>query len=389
MTGFLEFKEKLKAFFSKYDRILIGILKFAATFLMLQVFYNHTDALPEISYATVIFLVAALVCAIFPQGMMNVVVCILLLYRMYQVGMETALVMGLALLIMICLYFVFKPQNSCLMSLSAIATTFKVPGLLVIPVGMMFEPFSVVLMAFGMILGNYVEFVNTNLSVLTGSTETMTMVQKVVFLTNGLVKNNTMWLTIIAAAVTIAMVYAIRRLSVNYSWLIASISGAVVNIIVVLFGGYMMGISNDVVRTVVATVIGMAVMLLLHYFVFTLDYSRVEKVQFEDDDYIYYVKAVPKMTVSKAQPKVKTIVKRNEHVDTDQEEKKENVPAPERTQDTGVISVPIPVATADENQHQEANPDGSDMEAIKIERVAEERFAQPDGDAESGHRPKE
>jgi hypothetical protein len=38
-----------------------------------------------------------------------------------------------------------------------------------------------------------------------------------------------------------------------------------------------------------------------------VDYSRTEYVQFEDDDYYYYVKAVPKLTVSAPDVKVQKI----------------------------------------------------------------------------------
>ena len=38
-----------------------------------------------------------------------------------------------------------------------------------------------------------------------------------------------------------------------------------------------------------------------------MDYSRTEKVQFEDDEYYYYVKAVPKMTVAAPAKTVKRI----------------------------------------------------------------------------------
>ena len=42
-------------------------------------------------------------------------------------------------------------------------------------------------------------------------------------------------------------------------------------------------------------------------YAFNLDYARTEKVQFEDDDYYYYVKAVPKITVTAKKVKVKKI----------------------------------------------------------------------------------
>ena len=37
------------------------------------------------------------------------------------------------------------------------------------------------------------------------------------------------------------------------------------------------------------------------------DYQQTEHLQFEDDEYYYYVKAVPKMTVSEVNKSVKHI----------------------------------------------------------------------------------
>ena len=51
----------------------------------------------------------------------------------------------------------------------------------------------------------------------------------------------------------------------------------------------------------------MIVCKIIEFFRFCLDYSRTEKVQFEDDEYYYYVKAVPKMTVSAPTNTVKKI----------------------------------------------------------------------------------
>ena len=40
-----------------------------------------------------------------------------------------------------------------------------------------------------------------------------------------------------------------------------------------------------------------------------MDYSRVEKVQFEDDEYYYYVKAVPKLSVTAPEITIKRFSK--------------------------------------------------------------------------------
>ena len=45
----------------------------------------------------------------------------------------------------------------------------------------------------------------------------------------------------------------------------------------------------------------------MQFFVFSVDYSRTEHTQFEDDEYYYYVKAVPKMNVAAPEMNVKRI----------------------------------------------------------------------------------
>ena len=54
-------------------------------------------------------------------------------------------------------------------------------------------------------------------------------------------------------------------------------------------------------------IISALLMLVVEFFAFNMDYSRTEKVQFEDDEYYYYVKAVPKVTVATPERKVKKI----------------------------------------------------------------------------------
>ena len=60
---------------------------------------------------------------------------------------------------------------------------------------------------------------------------------------------------------------------------------------------------NLIVYTVVSVVVG----LLLEFFVFGGDYSRTERLEYEDDEYYYYVKAVPKAAVATSERSIKKI----------------------------------------------------------------------------------
>ena len=57
----------------------------------------------------------------------------------------------------------------------------------------------------------------------------------------------------------------------------------------------------------VCSLLSILIVYVLQFFVLAVDYSRTEYTQFEDDDYYYYVKAVPKIKVTATDVKVKHI----------------------------------------------------------------------------------
>ena len=62
-----------------------------------------------------------------------------------------------------------------------------------------------------------------------------------------------------------------------------------------------------VVTIIISSFFAAAVGMVLEFFLFHLDYTRTEIVQFEDDDYYYYVKAVPKALVATSERSIKKI----------------------------------------------------------------------------------
>jgi hypothetical protein len=127
------------------------------------------------------------------------------------------------------------------------------------------------------------------------------------FIIDGLIGNKEMIVTIAAFGITVVLVYFIRRMSIDHSWTIAMAAGAIVNIMILFVGALMFDIDISLAGVIIGTVIALLLVTVLRFFVFNVDYSRTEKVQFEDDEYYYYVKAVPKVTVARPQKKVKKI----------------------------------------------------------------------------------
>ena len=65
-----------------------------------------------------------------------------------------------------------------------------------------------------------------------------------------------------------------------------------------------MGISISVVSMIIFSVVSVLIGLVLEFFVYGGDYTRTERLEYEDDEYYYYVKAVPKAIVAGTDKKV-------------------------------------------------------------------------------------
>ena len=114
-------------------------------------------------------------------------------------------------------------------------------------------------------------------------------------------------MTILILAIVLMVVYAIRSMSADYAWYMAFGYGAVLNIVLFLPGGLDMEVRISVIGLVLGTAVSFLLAMIVEFFMFSVDYSRTEYTQFEDDEYYYYVKAVPKMSISIPDKKVKKI----------------------------------------------------------------------------------
>ena len=183
---------------------------------------------------------------------------------------------------------------------------FKIPYAAPLVAGLLGNPFAAVTVACGVIVYYLITYMNVNASIL-GSSEAESVIQRFRDIFDGIFGNRAMLIIIAAFAVTVIMVYLIRKLSVDYAWTIAIVAGALLDIVILMVGDLIYDANFSIGGVILGSIAAMAAAFVVQFFRFNLDYSRTEKVQFEDDEYYYYVKAVPKMTVATPEKKVKKI----------------------------------------------------------------------------------
>lgn len=305
MTTLLVAKQTLMNLYGKYEVYITPILKFLLALISLQFINSRLGYMESIDKLTVV-LIVALMCSFMPMNFIIIMAALFTLLHLYSFSLECAAVVGAGFLLMFLLYLRFSPKDTLAVLLLPICFMLKIPYVVPIAIGLIGTPASAVSVACGVIAYYMIHYVVMNVSVIASMADEETAA-KFKFIIDGLIGNKEMIVTIVAFAVTVILVYIIRRLSVDYAWTIAMAAGAVVNIMILLVGDLMFDTNVALLGVILGTIVSLLLTAVLQFFVFNVDYSRTEKVQFEDDEYYYYVKAVPKVTVAKPEKKVKQI----------------------------------------------------------------------------------
>ncbi len=305
MMALLEFREMLRSFYGKYDAVLNALVKFAVSvtaFWMLNSSIGYMEKLKN----PVVWLSMSLVCSFLPYSIISFLAGIVLVAHISSVSLELALILSLILLMMAILYYGFQPGDGYLLLLTPLLFQFKIPYVIPLLVGLSGGLAGVVPVSCGVFVYYIIQYVKQNAGVLTNDAA-LDITQKYVQIIKNMMSNRVMVVMIIAFAAGILVVYLIRTLSVDYAWHIAIVAGAMTQLMVIFVGDFMFDVSVPMVELLIGMIAAMILAAVYNFFVFAVDYSRTEYIQFQDDDYYYYVKAVPKITVSAPDVKVQKI----------------------------------------------------------------------------------
>ena len=304
MSNLLEIRENIKRIYGKYEMYITPVLKFLLTLvaiLMINAELGYMGLLKNIF----VVLMASLACAVLPWGFTLVVSALFIVGHIYALAMECALIALAIFVVMFLLYFRFTPKDALIVLLTPICFFLKVPYLIPICVGLVGTPVGIVSVSCGVITHYMIDSLSESALAMVGTEGEAS--SKFRIMLDGLMGNTTMIITLFSFIVTVVVVYIIRRMAIDYSWTVAMVTGAIINAMILLVGDLLLDTKISIVWLLIGSVLSVLVAKVLQFFVFNVDYSITEKVQFEDDEYYYYVKAVPKVNVAPASKTVKKI----------------------------------------------------------------------------------
>lgn len=306
MSDLLEWKERVRHFYGKYEVYIVPVIKFVLAFIAFFLIGKNIGYLEKVNNIPMA-LVGALICAVLPVNAIILIGMAVVLLNLYALSLEVCAVAFVIFLIIGLIYFRFAPKDGYYTVLTPICFALHIPYAVPMAAGLLKAPYSMIPVAGGTIVYYFLAGVKEN-EVLLGKVqeEGAAATSKFVVAFNQLLGNKEMYVVLAAFVLMILLVYAIRRMSIDHSWTIAIITGVLAEFIVLFSGFMVLGISGKTIWLIVGNVISIVIGLILQFLFFNLDYTRTERVQFEDDEYYYYVKAVPKMYVTTTEKHVKS-----------------------------------------------------------------------------------
>lgn len=306
MSNLFVLKEHLQAFYARYSKEVDKIVHFLLAFIVFYLINSKIGYMEAVSNP-IVALILALICAFLPGTLTVLAAAVLILIHIFALSMGVMAVTAALFAIMFIFYFRFTPETSMIVLLVMVAYLFKIPFAVPISFALMGTPSCIIPIIFGTMIYSMISYLETSATAVTGASG---MAGEISLFASRILQNKEMWIYIASFVVAVLVVYTLRKSEFDQSWKIAVASGAVADIIVIVAGSIVFSTPIDYVTLIFGNMISVALALILEFFIFSVDYSKAEKFQYEDDEYYYYVKAIPKVSVAVPEKRVKKISRR-------------------------------------------------------------------------------
>ena len=302
MESILKLKNSIRDICRKQDEIITPILRFIwslIVFMSIQKIFGYNDlaSKPEVT------ILLAVMAALLPDGFMFFMAGVVMALHSFSVSLEVGAVFIVLFVIIYCVYIRFFPKYAYAVLMVPVFYVLHIPFAAPIVIALVAGLGGVVPAVCGVAL-YYFSQCAAEINHLLATKSNENEIEAVKQLSSVLIGNRDMYTTMIAFAVTVLTIAILAKLTFNYAIYVAMGAGIVVNIIGAILAGFIMSEDVPMDMVVIGSIVGLVLAFILRFGQGILDYKHTERVQFEDDDYYYYVKAVPKIDSEKKKHEV-------------------------------------------------------------------------------------
>lgn len=299
MTHLLVMRERLIRFYQDHARIVNALFRFLISFVTFFSINQLVGYNPVLNswYVVVAF---SVVNTVLPMSVLIFLAAAYTVFHVYYVSVSLALMILLVFLIAYLVYLRFLPEHGYVILAVPVLYGLHLQYLVPILLGLIGAPVAVIPMSCGVVCYYALKCITTVIG--TATEESMVLFNQAFQM---IFTNQEMYLAIAVFAIVMVTVNMICSQEFHYVYETAITAGVIVNILLILLLSFPFNVEVHVLYLLASSVFSGLLAWLIQFFQVVLNYSAVEYLQFEDDEYYYYVKAVPKMNIAVGEKRVK------------------------------------------------------------------------------------
>ena len=315
MDGILYIRAVIISVIKKYETVLLFIIKFFSGLLIfssinkLGFLREELMFLAEPPTGLVLLVILAFLFSVFSFSSSFFLMSAYVAANL-SLNPEIAVTVLLFLLCVLFFYARLAPKENILILIMLFGYYFKLPYFAPMFAGLYFGLTSVIPIAIGVFIWHFIPVVTGLMKAsATAGLNIMEMTDTIPEIYQSFLSGfstNYEWIyAVFTFTMVIVTVYAVSKLSVNYSAEISILLGSVVNIIGFIAAVFAASFRINIFGLFFSTLASAALLCAIKFFDIALDYTKVERVQFSDDENYYYVKIVPKLLMASKMKKRK------------------------------------------------------------------------------------
>ncbi|BCJ96286.1 hypothetical protein acsn021_38550 [Anaerocolumna cellulosilytica] len=303
MMTLLVLRSRLRSLYQKYELYINPIVKFVIALIVFQTINSALGYDSRLKQLPVV-LAISLLSAFTPSSILVLLAGLFSVGHIYSISIILAAIIVILFAIMYCLFLRFTPNLGYAVLAVPILFFLKIPYVIPILLGLFATPLSVIPIGCGVVVYYLFEVLKeaTAMQVTVSLEDTL---QLYTYVIDSLFKSQQLYMTIIIFSLVTIVTFIVRRMKFDYAREGAVAAGSLTCIIGFLISDLRLDVSNQIGAMILGTLVSGIFAIIIQFFRLALDYTGVEHVQFEDEDYYYYVKAVPKINVTAPQINVK------------------------------------------------------------------------------------
>lgn len=297
-TAAIEMYRKGRVFINPIIKFILGLLVFSSI--------NGAIGFDPRFARTSIVLILSVISAVTPGGVMVFLAMILSLLHIYSTSLMLAIIVLLFFIVLYAALMRFSSKNALVAVIIPLLAPFNLHFAVPLVLGCVATPVAIFPCACGVVFYYLIDIIKYA----AGKQIELNLDDVVQYYTDILdviLAKKEMYIVIIVFTIVLLVVFLVRKLPFNYALLVSIGVGTVVNIIGLLIGSLKYDLTISALAIIFMSLLCGVIAIAAQYVKRVLDYTATEHLQFEDDDYYYYVKAVPKLNISMSNHNIKVL----------------------------------------------------------------------------------